>query len=220
VAYRGLAVQADLPQALRSQEVTVWLGPHLHVVAYPVHGGEELNVVAIVQGQGIGPAADWDQEALAVNLQATLADACAPLRDLVRAMPGWRLWALHDRRPLRSAADMAKGRIALLGDAAHPMRPYLAQGAGMAIEDAEVLARSLAAVGGGIDIPAGLRSYAQARWQRCARVQRRSQRNGQIFHAVGAVRFGRDLALRVFGERIIDVPWLYGAMGAAIGRNT
>jgi salicylate hydroxylase len=219
VAYRGLVAQAGLPQALRTQEVNVWLGPHMHLVAYPVRGGDELNVVAIVEGQGKGPAENWDQEALAVDLQARLAEACTPLRDLVRAMPGWRLWALHARRPLRSATDMANGRIALLGDAAHPMRPYLAQGAGMAIEDAEVLARSLAGVGGGVDIPAALRAYAQARWQRCARVQRRSQRNGQIFHAAGPVRWGRDLALRAFGERIVDLPWLYGATGTAIARS-
>jgi salicylate hydroxylase len=219
VAYRGLVEQAGLPASLRTQEVTAWLGSRMHVVAYPVRGGEELNVVAIVEGQAMGPAEDWDQEALAVNLQATLAQACAPLRDLVRAMPGWRLWALHDRRPLRSAADMASGRIALLGDAAHPMRPYLAQGAGMAIEDAETLARSLATVGGAVDVPAALSAYAQARWQRCARVQRRSQRNGQIFHAVGAVRWGRDLALRALGERIVDLPWLYGATGTGIPRS-
>jgi len=220
VAYRGLAVQADLPESLRTQEVNVWLAPHLHVVAYPVRGGDELNVVAIVEGQGNGPAEDWDQEALAVNLQSMLAGTCTPLRDLVRAMPGWRLWALHDRRPMRGAADMANGRIALLGDAAHPMRPYLAQGAGMAIEDAETLARSLATVGGAIDIAAALGAYAQARWRRCARVQRRSQRNGEIFHAVGPVRWGRDLALRALGERIVDLPWLYGATGTAIGRST
>jgi salicylate hydroxylase len=219
VAYRGMIAQAGLPQALRTQEVNVWLAPHLHIVAYPVRGGDELNVVAIVEGQGSGPADDWDQEALAVHLQARLADACTPLRDLVRAMPGWRLWALHDRRPLRSATEMANGRIALLGDAAHPMRPYLAQGAGMAIEDAEILARSLAGVGGGIDVPAALRAYAQARWQRCARVQSRSRRNGQIFHAAGPARWGRDLALRAFGERIVDLPWLYGATGTAIARS-
>jgi salicylate hydroxylase len=220
VAYRGLVAQAALPESLRTQEVAVWLAPHLHVVAYPVRGGDELNVVAIIEGQGIGPAEDWDQEALAVNLQTTLADACMPLRDLVRALPGWRLWALHDRRPMRRAAEMANGRIALLGDAAHPMRPYLAQGAGMAIEDAETLARSLATVGGHVDMAAALSAYAQARWERCARVQRRSQRNGQIFHAVGAVRWGRDLALRALGERIVDLPWLYGATGTAIGRST
>jgi salicylate hydroxylase len=220
VAYRGLVAQASLPESLRTLEVNVWLGPNLHVVAYPVRGGDELNVVAIVAGQGVGPAEDWDQEALAVNLQTMLADACAPLRELVRAMPGWRLWALHDRRPLRSPAGMANGRIALLGDAAHPMRPYLAQGAGMALEDADMLARSLVTVGGRVDVPSALQAYAQARWQRCARVQRRSQRNGQIFHAVGPARWGRDLALRAFGERIVDLPWLYGAQGAAIGRST
>jgi salicylate hydroxylase len=102
---------------------------------------------------------------------------------------------------------MAKGRIALLGDAAHPMRPFLAQGAGMAIEDAAALAACWAQV----DLPLNARwqLYAQMRWARNARVQARSIRNGRIFHMQGPMRWGRDLAMRLMGESLIDVPWLY-----------
>lgn len=210
LAYRTVAVQSGLPAALRSQDVTVWLGPRLHVVCYPVRGGELLNVVAIVEGEPRGPAQDWDQAGAVEDLLAAMGPLCQPLQDLVRAMPSWRLWALQDRPPVRSADEMVNGRVVLLGDAAHPMRPYLAQGAGMAIEDAAELARALAgAAEPAADVAAALRSYAGNRWQRCAKVQSRSQRNGRIFHATGATRWGRDLAMRLLGERLMDQPWLY-----------
>jgi salicylate hydroxylase len=89
------------------------------------------------------------------------------------------------------------------------MRPYLAQGAGMAIEDAAILGQVLGANSSGGDVPAALRNYAQARWQRNARVQKRAMRNGAIFHAKGPMRWCRDAALRLLGERLLDVPWLY-----------
>ena len=212
LAYRAIAAQRDLPEPLRSCDVMVWLGPRLHVVTYPVRGGEWLNVVAIVQGIARGPARDWDQAALAAELQAAMGQQCAPLQDLVRAMPLWRLWALHDRPPVESAEEMARGRVALLGDAAHPMRPYFAQGAGMAIEDAAELGRALAlAAKAQADVPLALRRYALNRWERCARVQARSRRNGRIFHATGLLQWGRDHSLRLLGERLLDQPWLYRA---------
>jgi salicylate hydroxylase len=211
LAYRALAPQARLPQAARSQDVTVWLGPRMHVVAYPVKSGELLNVVAVVQGGAAGAIQDWDQAGAESELLAATGPMCTALRDLVGAMPDWRLWVLQDRPPIAGAREMASGRIALLGDAAHPMRPYLAQGAGMAIEDAAELGRCLAAVK---DRPGSvaqaLRAYADNRWARCARVQSRAERNGRIFHATGLVRWGRDLSLRLLGERLLDQPWLYG----------
>lgn len=217
VAYRTLAVQRDLPAALRSDDVTVWMGPRLHVVAYPVRAGELLNVVAVVEGSARGAADDWDQAAAVADLVAAMGPLARPLQELVTAMPGWRLWALHDRPPLREAGQMASGRIALVGDAAHPMRPYLAQGAGMAIEDAAQLGRVLAqARQGSCDVSAALRSYAEQRWRRCAQVQARAERNGRIFHATGPVRWGRDLALRLLGPRLLDQPWLYGG---EVGRS-
>lgn len=209
LAYRALVRQADLPAAVRSQQVTAWLGPKLHVVAYPVRGGEWLNVVAIVHGHVQGGLEDWDHGANAADLQAALARTCTELRDLIGAVPSWRLWVLCDRPPLRSAEQMARGHVALLGDAAHPMRPYLAQGAGMAIEDAAELGRQVALVDGVLDVPTLLRRYALNRWQRNARVQARSIRNGQIFHLEGPMAWARDTSLRLLGERLLDVPWLY-----------
>ncbi len=208
LAFRTLVAQKDLPERLRSQVVTAWLGRDFHVVQYPVRAGEFLNVVAIVHGTVYGDPKHWDHTANASELRSRLADACNALQDLVAAVPSWRLWALSDRPPMRSASEHASGRIALLGDAAHPMRPYLAQGAGMAIEDADVLAKALDAAPD--DLPGALRHYADQRWQRNARVQARAISNGEIFHLQGAMQIGRDLSLKLLGKTLLDVPWLYG----------
>ena len=135
------------------------------------------------------------------------------MRGVAAAGSGWRLWPLNIRPPVAHAGEMAQGLVALLGDAAHPMPPYLAQGAGMAIEDAAQLQGALAMHD--LDVPLRLRRYALNRWERNARVQQRSLRNGRIFHATGPVRWGRDLALRLLGERLLDVPWLYRGDGSS-----
>ncbi|MDA8454540.1 FAD-dependent monooxygenase [Acidovorax sp. GBBC 3334] len=217
LAYRTVVAQASLPQRLRTAQVTAWLGPGLHVVQYPVRRGELMNIVAIRHGRPPDDLDHWDHAANAGDLEGALRGTCTALQDLVRAVPqagaGWRLWPLCDRDPVGGAHEMARGRVALLGDAAHPMRPYLAQGAGMAIEDAAVLQDVLAQAG--IGVPERLQRYAARRWQRSARVQRRAERNGRIFHATGPVRWARDLSLRLLGERLLDQPWLYRAPGGA-----
>lgn len=217
LAYRAMVPQAQLPQRLRASEVTAWLGPRLHVVQYPVRRGELQNLVVIVQGPAPADMERWDHAANAADLEAALAGTCSALQDLVRSVAGtgteWRLWPLADRPPVRGAAEMAQGLVALLGDASHPMRPYLAQGAGMAIEDAAELQRALSMHD--LDMELRLRRYALNRWQRNARVQARSQRNGRIFHATGPVRWGRDTALKLLGPRIMDLPWLYRGDGSS-----
>jgi salicylate hydroxylase len=225
LAYRAMLPQASLPERLRSQQVTAWLGPRLHVVQYPVRGGDWLNVVAIVHGQVQRDLQSWDHAAHAADLQVALAQTAAPLRELIDAVTvcgeasgadgaaavGWRLWPLCDRPPMTSAHQQAQGRVALLGDAAHPMRPYLAQGAGMAIEDAAELGRALGqALDPAFEVTALLQRYALRRWQRNARVQARALRNGQIFHADGALRWARNASLQLLGEKLLDLPWLYG----------
>ena len=218
LAYRALVPQHALPKALHTRHVTAWLGPRLHVVQYPVRRGELQNLVVIVQGPAPQDRENWDHAANAAGLEHALQGTCTALQDVVRSVSavgsaGWRLWPLCDRPPVRSADEMAQGLVGLLGDAAHPMRPYLAQGAGMAIEDAAELQRALAMHD--LDVPLRLRRYALNRWQRNARVQARSTRNGRIFHATGPVRWGRDLSLRLLGERVLDVPWLYRGDGSS-----
>jgi salicylate hydroxylase len=219
LAYRAMVRQSDLPANLRSQQVTAWLGPKLHVVQYPVRSGEWLNVVAIVHGRVVGDMSNWDHSANAQDLLEVMDATCTPLKNLITAIGHWRLWPLSIRPPMQGAHQHAKGRVALLGDAAHPMVPYLAQGAGMAIEDAATLAGILTRGGlfneaqansNQIDVAGLLQQYAQARWQRNARVQARAIRNGDIFHATGPMRWGRDMAMRLLGESLLDMPWLYG----------
>jgi salicylate hydroxylase len=218
LAYRALVPQSGLPETLRSQQVTVWLGPRLHIVQYPVCGGEQLNTVAIVHGQMPDDADPWDNNAhtdpggrIAADLITALAGSCPALMAQMAAVPRWRRWALFERPSMLGAHQHAVGRVALLGDAAHPMRPYLAQGAGMAIEDAAALGQAWAAVSSTTDVPSALQRFAHARWQRNARVQARAVRNGEIFHATGLVRWGRDAALKLLGRRVLDMPWLYSA---------
>ena len=217
LAYRALVRQSDLPEYLRIQDVSVWMGPKVHVVQYPVRGGEWLNVVCLTEGQMQGitlqELQDWNLSKTPQNthndLQSALKGSCAHLQDLVEACSNWRLWPLCDRPPMQSADQHAQGRIALVGDAAHPMRPYLAQGAGMAIEDAAELAHQWNTLINQ-DVSQRFAAFAQARWQRNARVQARAIRNGEIFHATGPLQWARDVGLRALGERLMDVPWLYG----------
>jgi salicylate hydroxylase len=219
IAYRALVAQADLPAHLRSQDVSVWMGSQAHVVSYPVRGGAYLNVVCLAEGRLLDEDANslqalqtWNaqkSEAQTLNeLHHALRGASTPLKDLMAACCDWRLWPLCGRPAMQGAHEHAQGRVALVGDAAHPMLPYLAQGAGMAIEDAAALALNLSHATT-VDVPERLQHFAQARWQRNARVQARAMRNGKIFHAEGAMRFGRDMGLYLMGGCLMDVPWLY-----------
>ena len=207
LAYRALIPMQSVPEKLRLQDVNVWVGPRVHAVLYPVKCGEYLNLVVVVQGPPPASLDDWDHAGNKQDLEAAMGPIHADLRNMLAAVPAWRLWPLCDRPPIKGPHEMAKGRIALLGDAAHPMRPFLAQGAGMAIEDAAELARSWARVD--LSVPERLQIYAQARWARNAQVQQRSIRNGQIFHLQGPLQWGRNVAMKFLGESLMDVPWLY-----------
>jgi salicylate hydroxylase len=216
IVYRGLIKQNKLPAALHSQQVTVWLAPYLHVVTYPIRGDDLLNIVVIMRGN-VAANNDWQSAVNGVKiLEAlrTVSQINSPLLQFIEAVCtdcDWRVWNVYDRPPVLNANQMAHGndRIALLGDAAHPMRPYLAQGAGMAIEDAIALADVIKNYGQN-NVSAALNQYAAIRWRRCARVQARSQRNGNIFHATGMTRWARDMGIYYLGQRVLDVPWLYG----------
>jgi salicylate hydroxylase len=136
-----------------------------------------------------------------------MGDMHANLKDVLDVVETWRLWPLCDRSPVKGPHEMAKGRIALLGDAAHPMRPFMAQGAGMAIEDAAQLASCWSR--SDLALTERWQNYAKARWARNARVQQKSIRNGALFHVSGPMKWGRDMAMRLMGESLMDVPWLY-----------
>lgn len=216
LAYRGLVPMAELPPELRCNQVTAWLAPGLHAVHYPVRAGAAMNVIVVVEGPIPPDPESWDQAAQAPQLRRALGPVHGDLDRLLQAVPDWRLWPLNARAPMRGPQQHAQGRVALLGDAAHPTRPYLAQGAAMALEDAWTLGQLLAQPGwrkgpAAQDIawPGLLQALAQTRWRRNAWIQQRSRRNGQIFHAAGPLRWGRNLAMAALGEGLLDLPRLY-----------
>lgn len=215
LAYRGMIPADRLPRALATNTVNAWLGPRMHVVHYPIRQGRWFNVVAVVQGRvGQGHAGSdprqWSQDALTADLLRAMGPLGTDLQGLIDAVPSWTLWSLHDRAPMTGPHEHAQGRVALLGDAAHPLRPYLAQGAAMALEDAWTLGQLIDRHRHPVDWPAVFQRFARSRWERNARVQARSLRNGRIFHARGLVRWGRDTAMNLLGEKLMDNPWLYG----------
>ncbi len=218
LAYRGMVAARDWPHAQGQQApVAAWLGPRLHVVHYPVRGGQYLNVVAVVHGvlsEKNADAQSWSHPAHAADLMRTVnatSSVCSELRDALAAVQNWTLWPLHDRPPMAGAHEHARGRVALLGDAAHPMRPYLAQGAAMALEDAWTLGRLLQSAPDSthVDWPQLLQRYAHTRWARNAKVQQRAARNGTVFHATGPLRWARNAAMAVLREGLLGNRWLY-----------
>jgi len=172
----------------------------------------------VVQGQPSGHPTSWSQQAHRTDLMQALGPVDAALQGMLDAVPQWRLWPLNDRPPMTGAYGHAQGRVALLGDAAHPMRPFLAQGAAMALEDAWTLGRLLEQALQGapsvqtvpsVNWEALFQRFAHTRWERNARVQAQSARNGRIFHSQGIVRTGRNIAMALGGEHLLDNPWLY-----------
>jgi 2-polyprenyl-6-methoxyphenol hydroxylase-like FAD-dependent oxidoreductase len=205
-AWRALVPAKDVAPEFREPMIHLWLGRDAHLVHYPVKAGKVINVVVITADSWSGPG--WSEPASRVDLLRHFsAKHWAPqAHSLVRAPEAWLKWALYNRRPL---INWSQDAAALLGDAAHPMLPFLAQGAAMAIEDAVVAAQCLARMPD--DVPLALRTYSAVRRARVWKVQRMAARNGERYH-FGAVRGTlRDTAMRFMGgQRLLrHYDWLY-----------
>ncbi len=206
-AYRTLVPASSLPQAQRTPHVRLWWARDVHVVSYPVRSGALWNLVVLAESAQSNEHG-WDLSASSEQVIQLFKQTAPELQNLLQAghTAGWKRWNLFDRAPL-AAAQMARGRVALLGDAAHPMLPYLAQGAAMAIEDAAAIARALKTHS---NAPQALQIYAQSRASRNARVVRTAHRNGRIFHLSGPMAAARNAVLTLQGTQTLGMPWLYG----------
>jgi salicylate hydroxylase len=212
LAFRAVIPAAAAPASLDATTLTgLWLAPGAHVVHYPVRGGAEIAIVVIVGGTAT--TRGWTNAATSAEVNTHSAKLAAPLRNLIGAADVWGGWGLHD---LPRLTTWSRDRVVLLGDAAHPMLPFLAQGAVMALEDAVILADALPSVlppGSGPDtIPAAFRAFETARRQRVYRVTEAARRNGTIYHLAGLSALARNTVLRATpGARLIaGYDWLYG----------
>jgi salicylate hydroxylase len=211
-AWRATVDAARAPAAMRHEETTLWLGCKAHLVHYPLRGGAIINVVAIVDEDFCPDGADfWSSPGDRSFLETRFSGWAEPARKLLRAAPDWRKWPLFDCNPITS---WVAGRVALMGDAAHPMLPFLAQGAALAIEDAGALGEVLTR---GQIIETSLRVYQEARHARATRVQKESRRQATIYHLAGPAAFLRDMALRALRPQkmLARYDWLYAAHKAS-----
>jgi len=205
VAYRAVLPVGAVPADVLSDMVQVWVGPRHHLVCYRLRGGALFNIVAIFHSRR--EVEGWDTTGDAAELGRAFAGACDGVQRLLAMIAGWRMWVLCDRDPDDRWTD---GRVTLLGDAAHPMLPFLAQGACMAIEDAVALADRVAAA----DIPSAFAAYAAARAPRNASVQLAAREAGIAYHADGAARTARNSAMRARAEDDYEAnAWLFESDG-------
>ena len=205
VVYRAVVDKADFPPELQWNAASIWVGPNCHLVHYPLRGGEQYNVVVTFHSRKVE---EWGvTEGSAEEVQSYFKDICPKARQLIDLPKSWKRWATADRDPV---SQWTYGRTTLLGDAAHPTTQYLAQGAGMAIEDAVTLREALKAHGN--DVHQGFDLYQRSRITRTARIVLASREMGRIYHAKGVERLVRnDLWRGRTPERFYDaMEWLYG----------
>jgi 3-hydroxybenzoate 6-monooxygenase len=207
--YRSVIPTEDMPEDLRWNAATLWAGPKCHIVHYPLSGWKLFNLVVTYHNDAPEPVAGKpvDRE----EVLAGFGHVHALARSIIHGGRDWKLWVLCDRDPVENWVD---GRVALLGDAAHPMLQYMAQGACMAMEDAVALAACLAAAGA--EPEKALIAYRDRRLTRTARVQLQSRQVGEhIYHPAGAHAKLRNEIMRAktAAQWYEALAWLYGGHG-------
>lgn len=205
VAWRALVPNS----AARNAQVRLHMGPMRHVVSYPVRGGSLLNVVA-VQERAAWTAESWSQTDDPQALRAAFGDFCGEVQDMLGAVETVNLWGLFRHEVARFWHGEG---VAILGDAAHPTLPFMAQGACLAIEDGWVLAAALDAAG---EMSEGLSRYQALREARARRVVAAASGNAWKYHlAFPPLRWAAHTALRVGGwlapeQMVRQFDWIYG----------
>lgn len=204
IAYRAVLRREDVPPHLWHDDVVLWGGEKTHLVHYPLRRGELFNLVAVFHSNKYDEG--WNTFGDTAELQERFADAVPQVRELLGKIETWKMWVLCDREPVKNWSDR---RVTLLGDAAHPMLQYLAQGAGQAIEDAVVLGEALKFTGG--DVEQAFLKYQQARYLRTGRVQLTARFYGDIYHAAGVTRELRNQMFQGGQESagFAGLKWMY-----------
>jgi 3-hydroxybenzoate 6-monooxygenase len=204
IAYRAVLPRQQVPTHLYSPDVTLWGGEKTHLVHYPLRRGELFNLVAVFHSNRYEEG--WNTFGDPEELNLRFQRAAPPVLELLARIETWKMWVLCDREPV---ANWSNGRVTLLGDAAHPMLQYLAQGASMALEDAVTLGAALAQ--SPHDVAAAFRAYQQARYLRTGRVQLTARFYGEIYHASGVMRELRNRMFQSGQESagFIGTRWLY-----------
>ena len=209
IAFRATVEARLIDRRWLRPVVVLRLGPKAHLVHYPLRGGSVANIVAVVEQDWRNDTTVdlWNGDADGQVLDRAFAGWSPETRALITAASVWRAWPLYVRPPISS---FSLGRAALVGDAAHPMVPFLAQGAAQAIEDAGALGRIFSRTD---DVPNGLAEYSRDRAARANRVQAESAKLGRIYHLSGPLALARDAAMRLMGPRRLSAryDWLYGA---------
>ncbi|WP_411880953.1 3-hydroxybenzoate 6-monooxygenase [Polaromonas sp. YR568] len=204
IAYRAVLKREDVPAHLWSDDVLLWGGEKTHLVHYPLRRGELFNLVAVFHSNKYDEG--WNTFGDTAELTGRFADACPQVKELLGKIETWKMWVLCDREPVKNWTDK---RVTLLGDAAHPMLQYLAQGAGQAIEDAVVMREALRHTRG--DLPLAFQKYQQARYLRTGRVQLTARFYGDIYHAAGVQRELRNQMFQSGTESagFAGLKWMY-----------
>lgn len=203
-AWRATIPAAALPEDMRGKlQVRVWLGPGAHLVHYPVGDGSEINLVAVTADRQ--ETESWGEEAATEDVVQRFADWNEAPRNVIAAAPSFRRWALYEAPLL---PQWGKGAATLLGDAAHGMFPFLAQGAAAALEDAVTLAEKLR---GADDMAAALRGYERLRLPRTTKMQSAARNVGRIYHMPQPFSFARDMVMeRIGGAGLLrQNEWIY-----------
>ena len=205
IAYRAVLKREDVPKDLWRPEVVLWAGPRTHLVHYPLRRGELYNLVAVFHSDHYEEG--WNAEGSKDLLWQHFKGQRPEVLRMLERIETWRMWVLCDREPVK---NWTQGRVTLLGDAAHPMLQYLAQGACMATEDAVLLAEKARAQPD--DLPAAFNAYTQDRYLRTARVQIMARVYGDFYHARGVTAELRDITLsgRTPQQSYDGIAWLYG----------
>ncbi|GLY32337.1 putative monooxygenase [Kineosporia sp. NBRC 101731] len=208
--YRSIVPRDEVPDRLWNSAVTWWAGPGRHFVHYPIAGGDYLNLAPSHQDGASTAVSGVPVEASRVT--SIFAEFAPQARELLELGRDWRSWVLVDRDPQATWCD---GQVALLGDAAHPMLHYAAQGACQALEDVVVLSDHLARLGpdpGPEPLRTALRRYAEGRKRRTAAITRAARRSTELWHAAGEAATARnDLLARMSVQELHDgVAWMHG----------